>query len=117
MGWGVRPADGGGCLCGVRACDPAVGRRRDIDLGAGGGVLVFEMVSDVPTPLHTGSVRARVGADRRGTPRRSPSSAPLAALGPDFEARVRSSFARQTKIRTTGASLRRVAPGQIEIEL
>ncbi len=47
----------------------------------------------------------------------SPSSTPFAALDPDFEARVRSSFARQSMMKTIGASLRRVAPGQIEVEL
>ncbi len=45
------------------------------------------------------------------------SSGTFTALDPDFEARVRSSFALQSMMKTIGASLRRVAPGQIEIEL
>src|ERR1044071_620855 len=36
---------------------------------------------------------------------------------PQFEARVRSSFARQTLMQTIGAEMTRVAPGEIEIEL
>jgi uncharacterized protein (TIGR00369 family) len=36
---------------------------------------------------------------------------------PEFEARVRSSFARQTLMRTIGAEMTKVAPGEIEIEL
>lgn len=36
---------------------------------------------------------------------------------PDFEARVRSSFARQTLMKTIGACLIRVSPGEVEIEL
>jgi len=35
----------------------------------------------------------------------------------DFEARVRESFARQRVMETIGAQLRRVAPGEVEIEL
>jgi acyl-coenzyme A thioesterase PaaI-like protein len=35
----------------------------------------------------------------------------------DFEARVRASFARQKVTETIGASLTRVAPGEVEIEL
>jgi len=36
---------------------------------------------------------------------------------PGFEARVRDSFARQTVMQTIGASLARVAPGEVEIRL
>jgi uncharacterized protein (TIGR00369 family) len=36
---------------------------------------------------------------------------------PDFEARVRTSFARQRLMATIGARLVRVAPGEVEIEL
>ena len=36
---------------------------------------------------------------------------------PDFEMRVRASFARQKVMETIGASLTRVAPGEVEIEL
>lgn len=36
---------------------------------------------------------------------------------PDFERRVRDSFARQAAMRTLGATLARVAPGEIEIAL
>jgi uncharacterized protein (TIGR00369 family) len=36
---------------------------------------------------------------------------------PDFEARVRASFARQKVMETIGARLRAVAPGRVEIEL
>lgn len=36
---------------------------------------------------------------------------------PDFEARVRGSFARQRAMATLGARLARVAPGEVEIEL
>ena len=36
---------------------------------------------------------------------------------PDFEARVRATFDRQPAMRTLGASLRRVAPGEVEVEL
>ena len=36
---------------------------------------------------------------------------------PDFETRVRSSFARQTLMQTIGAEMTRVAPGEVEIEL
>jgi uncharacterized protein (TIGR00369 family) len=39
------------------------------------------------------------------------------AKDPDFEARVRASFDRQAAMRTLGASLGRVAPGQVEVEL
>lgn len=41
----------------------------------------------------------------------------LAALDPDFENRIRASFDRQRFMATLGASLTRVAPGAIEIEL
>lgn len=43
--------------------------------------------------------------------------AAFAPLDPDFEARVRRSFARQQVMKTIGASLVRVAPGEVEIEL
>jgi len=36
---------------------------------------------------------------------------------PDYEARVRASFARQAAMATVGAHLLRVAPGEVEIEL
>ena len=36
---------------------------------------------------------------------------------PQFKARVRSSFARQTLMQTIGAEMTRVAPGEVEIEL
>jgi uncharacterized protein (TIGR00369 family) len=36
---------------------------------------------------------------------------------PDFESRIRDSFARQTVNSTIGAILRSVAPGEVEIEL
>jgi len=36
---------------------------------------------------------------------------------PDFEARVRASFARQKVMETIGANLTKVAPGEVEIEL
>ena len=39
------------------------------------------------------------------------------AQDPDFEARVRASFARQRVMGTIGARLSRVAPGEVEIEL
>lgn len=36
---------------------------------------------------------------------------------PDFETRVRASFARQKVMQTIGASLTKVSPGEVEIEL
>ena len=39
------------------------------------------------------------------------------AKDPNFEARVRASFDRQSAMRTLGASLGRVAPGEVEVEL
>ena len=36
---------------------------------------------------------------------------------PNFEARVRESFARQQVMKTIGASLTKVSPGEVEIEL
>jgi len=36
---------------------------------------------------------------------------------PDFEARVRASFARQKLMKTIGASVTKVSPGEVEIEL
>ena len=39
------------------------------------------------------------------------------ARNPDFETRVRASFARQKVMQTLGARLRSVAPGRVEIEL
>lgn len=39
------------------------------------------------------------------------------AQDPDFERRVRESFARQSVMTTIGARLVRVAPGEVEIEL
>ena len=42
---------------------------------------------------------------------------PLEPQDPDYEARVRKSFARQTFMATLGATLARAAPGEVEIEL
>lgn len=42
---------------------------------------------------------------------------PLAPQDPDFERRVRESFARQAVMHTLGARLLRVAPGETEIDL
>jgi uncharacterized protein (TIGR00369 family) len=42
---------------------------------------------------------------------------PFVARDPAFEQRVRSSFGRQTMMKTIGATLRSVAPGLVEIEL
>lgn len=42
---------------------------------------------------------------------------PFPAQDPDFEARVRDSFARLTLMKTIGARLLRVAPGEVEIDL
>lgn len=42
---------------------------------------------------------------------------PNDASARDSEARVRESFARQTVMTTIGATLRRVAPGEVDIEL
>jgi uncharacterized protein (TIGR00369 family) len=42
---------------------------------------------------------------------------PLAQQDPDFERRVRDSFARQAVMHTIGARLLRVAPGEVEIDL
>jgi uncharacterized protein (TIGR00369 family) len=39
------------------------------------------------------------------------------AKDPEFESRVRESFARQTLMRTIGATLARMAAGEVEIEL
>ncbi len=39
------------------------------------------------------------------------------AKDPNFEARVRASFDRQTAMHTLGASLGRIAPGEAEVEL
>lgn len=39
------------------------------------------------------------------------------AVDPDYEARVRDSFARQKMMRTIGAELTRVSPGVVEIEM
>lgn len=36
---------------------------------------------------------------------------------PDFDARVRASFARQAAMRTIGATLARVAPGEVDLAL
>jgi uncharacterized protein (TIGR00369 family) len=41
----------------------------------------------------------------------------LVPRDPDFERRVRESFARQRVMETIGARLARVAPGEVEIEL
>ena len=42
---------------------------------------------------------------------------PFEPRDPDFEARVRASFARQRVMETIGARLTRVAPGEVDIEL
>jgi hypothetical protein len=34
---------------------------------------------------------------------------------PDFERRVRASFARQAAMRTLGAAIERVAPGEVDL--
>ena len=39
------------------------------------------------------------------------------AVDPDYEARVRDSFARQKMMQTIGAELTRVSPGVVEIEM
>ena len=41
----------------------------------------------------------------------------LEPIDPNFESRVRESFARQTVMRTLGAELVRVEPGEVDIEL
>ena len=41
----------------------------------------------------------------------------LQPLDPEFEVRVRSSFARQAVMSTIGARLMRVGPGEVDIEL
>jgi uncharacterized protein (TIGR00369 family) len=42
---------------------------------------------------------------------------PLEALDPDFERKVRESFARQRAMATLGASLARVVPGEVDVTL
>jgi uncharacterized protein (TIGR00369 family) len=42
---------------------------------------------------------------------------PFQPRDPDFERRVRASFARQAAMRTLGATLERVAPGEVEVAL
>jgi uncharacterized protein (TIGR00369 family) len=42
---------------------------------------------------------------------------PLVPQDPDYEARVRQSFAKQRVMETIGARLVRVAPGEVDIEL
>jgi uncharacterized protein (TIGR00369 family) len=42
---------------------------------------------------------------------------PFTPQDPDFEPRVRGSFARQRVMETIGARLARVAPGEVEIEI
>lgn len=44
-------------------------------------------------------------------------SAPFAPLDPAYEARVRESYARQRLLETLGATLERVAPGEVDIRL
>ena len=36
---------------------------------------------------------------------------------PDFEAKVRESFGKQTAMQTLGAVMNRVVPGEVEIEM
>jgi uncharacterized protein (TIGR00369 family) len=43
--------------------------------------------------------------------------APFKPADPQFEARVRASFARQAMMATLGASLERVAPGEVDVRL
>jgi uncharacterized protein (TIGR00369 family) len=43
--------------------------------------------------------------------------APFQPADPGFEARVRASFARQQMMATLGASLERVAPGEVDVRL
>ena len=45
------------------------------------------------------------------------SSRPFTAVDPGFEERVRSSYARQSAMRLIGATMERVAPGEVEIVL
>lgn len=47
----------------------------------------------------------------------SPPPVSLAPQDPDFEARVRRSFAAQRVMETIGARLARVAPGEVDVEL
>src|SRR5690349_16221509 len=47
----------------------------------------------------------------------SPEPLPFTPQDPDFEARVRRSFAAQRVMETIGARLARVAPGEVDIEL
>ena len=42
---------------------------------------------------------------------------PFEPRDPDFERRVRASFARQAAMRTLGATLERVAPGEVDLVL
>ena len=42
---------------------------------------------------------------------------PLQPRDPDFENRVRSSFARQAVMQTLGAAIERVAPGEVDLSL
>lgn len=42
---------------------------------------------------------------------------PFQPRDPDFERRVRASFARQAAMRTIGATLERVAPGEVDLAL
>lgn len=42
---------------------------------------------------------------------------PLQPRDPDFEHRVRSSFARQAAMQTLGAAIERVAPGEVDLSL
>jgi uncharacterized protein (TIGR00369 family) len=42
---------------------------------------------------------------------------PFQPRDPDFEKRVRSSFARQAALQTLGATVERVAPGEVELTL
>jgi uncharacterized protein (TIGR00369 family) len=47
----------------------------------------------------------------------SPEPLPFTPRDPDFEARVRASFAAQRVMETLGARLARVAPGEVDVEL
>src|SRR5215208_838420 len=53
---------------------------------------------------------------RRSSPNPEP-SLPLAASDPDYEHRVRASFARQTFMATLGARMESVAPGEVVLTL
>src|SRR5262245_59146326 len=78
----------------------------------------FGPVADIIRHPSTTSRRGKVGADDhyelgRGQHRLSA----LTPKDPEFEARVRASFAKQGLMKTIGAHLTRVLPGAVDIEL